>query len=298
MDYRLHVFRAVGEELSFTRAARRLHLSQPAVTKHVRLLEEQYGVPLFHRTPGGTGLTPAGLLLLEHARTMERLDAQVEQQLRSRGGVPRGTLRLGASATIFQYLLPDWLVRSRRAWPELALEAAAGNTEQVLGSLLARRIDLAMIEGPCARPELDTEAFLDDELVCVAAPGHPLARKGKATLKEALREPLIVREPGSGTRETLEAALEKRKVPLRGLRVDLELGRTEAIKGVVAAGHGLSFLSRFAVARDVAAGRLRIVPIPGFRILRPLRFAYPKGPRPAGAAGAFIGLVAGSLPAP
>ena len=291
MDYRLHVFRIVAEQLNFTRAAARLHISQPAVTQHIKLLEEHYGLPLFRRAPEGISLTPSGCDLLEHARTVERLDERVEQEIRSRRGVLSGHLQLGASSTVSQYLLPDWLVRSRLLWPRLALEVMTGNTEEVIDAVLGRRIDLGLIEGLCRRADLSTETFLRDEMVCVAAPSHRLAAKAKPTLREVVAEPIIAREPGSGTREIVEEALAARKISLSRLKIDLELSSSEAIKSVVAAGHGIAFLSRFTVARDLAAGRLRILPIPGWKVSRALRFVYPKGPRPGGASGAFIAMV-------
>ena len=291
VDYRLHVFRVVAEQLNFTRAAARLHISQPAVTQHIKLLEEHYGLPLFRRAPEGISLTPSGCDLLEHARTVARLDERIDQEIRSRRGVVSGRLQLGASSTVSQYLLPEWLVRSRRLWPDLALGVTTGNTEDVITALLARKIDLGLIEGACRRADLTTETFLRDEMVCVAAPGHRLAAKAKPSLREVVAEPLVAREPGSGTREVVEEALAVRKIPASRLRIDLELSSSEAIKSVVASGHGVAFLSRFTVAREVAAGRLRVLPIPGWKVFRPLRFVYPKGPRPGGAAGAFIALV-------
>ena len=169
VDYRLSVFQAVAEQLSFTRASRALHLSQPAVTKHIKVLEGEFGQSLFFRSAQGITLTGAGALLLQHARAVARLDEEVRQRIRGSEGIISGRLTLGATTTIGQYLLPAWLVQSRRAWPELQLKVHSGNTEEIVEAALERKLDLGLIEGRCRRVGLQTECFLDDEIICVAS---------------------------------------------------------------------------------------------------------------------------------
>jgi DNA-binding transcriptional LysR family regulator len=294
VDYRLSVFRAVAEHLSFTKAARMLHLSQPAVTQHIKLLEEEVGQPLFHRSPQGIALTAAAALLLQHARQVARLDEEVLQRIRGRKGIISGHLHLGATSTIGQYLLPEWLVQSRRTWPQLQLKVKDGNTEEIVEAALDRKLDLGLIEGRCQRVGLQTECFLDDEIICVASARHPAARGRPLSLAALKEQTWIFREKGSGTRDVVQVALKRHGLDLRRLKIDLELSSSEAIKAVVASGYGLTFLSRFVVGRELAQGTLRPVPIRGLSIARQLHFIYPRGPRPLGAAGAFLDLVLGS----
>jgi DNA-binding transcriptional LysR family regulator len=198
---------------------------------------------------------------------------------------------LGATTTIGQYLLPDWLVQSRRLWPELELKVQAGNTEEIIEAALDRKLELGLIEGRCRHVGLRTECFLDDEIVCLASARHPAAHGKSLTPTMLKQQTWIIREKGSGTRDVVEVALKKYGVEPRRLKVDLELSSSEAIKSVVASGHGLTFLSRFVVARELAQGILRPVAVRGLTITRQLHFIYPRGPRPLGAAGAFLDLV-------
>jgi DNA-binding transcriptional LysR family regulator len=291
VDYRLAVFQAVAERLSFTRASKALHLSQPAVTQHIKVLEDELGQALFDRARNGITLTAAGVILLKHAREVARMDEEVVQQIRRRRGVINGRLALGATSTIGQYLLPEWLVRSRRAWPDLKLNVEVGNTEEIIESVLERKIDLGLIEGRCERVGLSAECFLEDEIICVASAQNPLTRGKPITPALLKTQTWIFREQGSGTRDIVEIALKRIGLDPRKLNLDLELGSSEAIKAVVAAGHGLTFLSRFVVAREIALHLLRPVPIRGLAIKRKLHLIYPRGPRPAGATGAFAELV-------
>lgn len=294
LDYRLEVFRAVAEKLNFTRAAAALHISQPAVTRHVRLLEEHYGAPLFLRGPAGIALTDAGRRLLDHARQVDALTREMEARLRSRQPVLAGPLRLAASTTIAQYLLPAKLAAFHKQHPEVTLTLRAGNTEEVIGALLAGRADLGLIEGESGRRELRAEAFFQDEILCVAAPGHPLAGRARVSMDDLRGERLILREPGSGTRRVVERALQKAGLPPRRLAVAFEIQDSEAIKGLVAHQAGIGFLSRLAMRHELAHGLLAALPVKGLRITRPLYFLTPQGPPPGGAAGAFMGFLRGA----
>lgn len=287
-DYRLHVFRIVGEKLNFTRAAAALHISQPAVTRHIKQLEEHYGQPLFVRAAGGITLTPAGHALLDHTVQIEELHRKVEQRLRAGQSLVSGPLKLGASTTIAQYLLPRWLGRFQQKYPEVDLSLRMGNTEEVAAALLARRVDLGLIEGPSGRRELKTERFAEDEIVPVVSPDHPLAKKPRVTAAELAATPCVLRETGSGTRQVVEQALTRAGVDLRKLTVVLESDSSETIKGLVETGVGVAFLSRLALRHELARGCLTVLSVPGLRLTRPLHVLYPQGPRPGGVAGIFV----------
>jgi DNA-binding transcriptional LysR family regulator len=291
VDYRLSVFQAVAEHLSFTKAARLLHISQPAVTQHIKMLEEEVGQSVFLRGTNGIALTGTGALLLQHARQVLRLDEEVLQRIRVKKGIIKGRIIIGATTTIGQYLLPEWLVQSRRLWPELQLTVKGGNTEEIVEAALDRKLDLGLVEGRCQRVGLQAECFLNDEIICVASARHPLTRGQPLSAAILKRQVWIFREKGSGTRDMVELALKRQGLHPRQLNIDLELSNSEAIKAVVASGYGLTFLSRFVVVRELAQGILQTVPVRGLKIARQLNFIYPSGPRPLGASGAFLDLV-------
>jgi len=291
VDYRLSVFKTVAEQANITKASRVLHISQPAVTQHIKTLEDELGHALFARKSRGVGLTRAGIVLLKHANQVAKMDQAVLDEMRGTAGIVSGNLALGATSTIGQYLLPDWLIRSRRRWPGLVLNIEISNTEEIIEGLLGGKLDLGLIEGRCRRVGLQVESFLDDEIICVASARNPLTLGGAVSLASLKNQLWVVRERGSGTRDIAEIALRKHGVNPDTLNIDLELSSSEAIKAVVAGGHGLTFLSRVVVRKELALGTLRPVAIRGFAIKRKLHLVYPRGPRPEGAASAFAGLV-------
>ncbi|KXU34055.1 hypothetical protein AXK11_08965 [Cephaloticoccus primus] len=277
-DYRLHVFKIAAEVLNFTRAARELHISQPAVTQHIKQLEEHYGQALFVRGAAGLSLTPSGQLLHEHAVQCEAVEAELEARLRADAPLLSGTLKIAASTTIAQYLLPRWLGRFKQAHPQVRLDLRMGNTEEVGAALGARRVELGLVEGLYARRELKAQPFWEDEIVVVASPRHPLAQKRRLGLADLAAAPWVLREPGSGTRAVVERALKRARVNPKKLNVVLESWSSETIKGVVETGAGLAFLSRLALRHELTVGTLVVLPVAGFSIKRDLQLLRPQGP--------------------
>ncbi len=283
------MFRAVAERLSFTHAAEFLHISQPAVTSHVKVLEQQLGVRLFERTPGGVRLTAAGERLRRYALEVEELAQQAVRDIGQFNGEERGRLSLGASTTIAQYLLPRLLAEFVQLHPAIELSVVSANTAQIAARVIARQSDLGLIEGPPGACELKIEKFVDDDIVVIVPEGHAFLnpQNGTPQVAQLAAEPLLFREPGSGTRRVVEDALRKRGLAQRSLWVVMELDSTEAIKSGVAAGLGIGFVSRWAL-RDGDSPGVRAVPVAGLRIKRSFQFVYPQGPEPVGAAGAFL----------
>ena len=254
--HHLRVFASVAEEGGFTRAAQALRLSQPAVSKAVRELERQTGVPLFERAGRATQLTAAGEALFARARELFAVERSAEEELRALRGLSGGVLRVGASTTVATYLLFPYLARFRETNPGVQLRVASANTRAIARALLERRLDVALVEGPVRHPRIEVIPWREDELVLITPPAHRLARKRSIELRELTGEPLIVREPGSGTRRVAERALAEHEV---SPPVTLQLGSTEAIKQAVAAGLGVAFVSRFAVEEQVRLGRIAAV---------------------------------------
>ena len=254
--HHLRVFARVAEEGGFTRAAQTLRLSQPAVSKAVRELERETGMPLFERAGRATRLTAAGEALFARARELFAVERSAEEELRALRGLSGGVLRVGASTTVATYLLFPYLARFREANPGVTLRVASANTRAIARALLERRLDIALVEGPVHHARIDVVPWREDELVLIVPPAHRLAAKRSIELRELSGEPLIVREPGSGTRRVAERALAAHDV---SPTVTLQLGSTEAIKQAVAAGLGLAFVSRFAVEEQVKLGRIAAV---------------------------------------
>ena len=290
---RLRVFRIVAEELSFTRAAERLFLTQPAVTMQIKNLEEDLGLRLFDRTGQRIVLTPAGRILHDYAKRIAALCADAERDLAALKGETRGRLALGASTTIAQYLLPRLAGEFLAAFPAIQLSIISGNTSDVVAALADGRIGIGLIEGPPGRADVKCESFVEDEIVLVVPPAHEFAAAGAIEPGALKLASIILREHGSGTRQVVEEALKRARLDTRRLRVALELDSTESIKSAIAAGLGVGFVSRWALGKETALGLLRTVPVKGLRIRRHFQFVYLQGPAPGGVEGEFLKFAVG-----
>jgi DNA-binding transcriptional LysR family regulator len=261
-DFRLRVFQSVARHLSFTKAAQELYVTQPAITKHVRELERSYGQRLFERRGNRISLTEAGRLLLQHADEVEALHQRLTDQLYALHDEAAGRLRLGASTTLAQYVLPPLLPGFQQRYPQVQLSLLNANSEQIAEALLHGHLDLGFVEGQGRSRDLHYELLLHDELQVVrkATPaGPPLEPLPLATV---LQQPFVLRERGSGTLEVLEFALREHGIKLYDLRVALYLDNTEAIKSYLeAAPECLGVVSKRALAKEIAAGWLEVVPV-------------------------------------
>ncbi len=289
-NFRLRVFRAVAHHLNFSRAAEELLLTQPAVTQQIKALEEEFGVPLFDRGGGRIALTPAGNALLPFALRLQALSEEALRAVADAGGQQAGALALGASQTIAQYLLPNLIARFRELHPRVRVAARSGNSDEMLEALLARKIDLALIEGPEQRHDLHIEPFLEDHMVLVVPSSHEWADQ-EVDLDALRQQPLLVREFGSGSRRVVEQALARAGLKTKDLIVSMELDSTEGLLSGVEAGLGVTFVSRWAVRNQLALGSVKLARIRGLRLARQFSLAYPAGPEPTGLVGAFRALL-------
>jgi DNA-binding transcriptional LysR family regulator len=284
----LAVFHAVAQTGSMTLGAERLDISQPAVSKQIQEMESALGVHLFDRIGRRVHLSRAGEILADYAGQLFALVQEVEEAMAEVRVVGRGKLVIGASTTIGSYLLPGVVAEFWRRHPNVELLVAIENTEQVHRRLAGRELDVGLTEGCVEEGDLDAEVFHRDELVVIAAAGHPLAGTPRVSLSAVRQEPFILREPGSGTRTVEERALARLKFPVRAA---MALGSTEAIKRVVAQGVGLAIVSRLAVRAECAAGTLAVLPVAGLRIDRPLYLVRRQGRRDSPALQAFYGVL-------
>lgn len=257
------------------------------MTSHIKVLEEEVGVRLFERAASGVTLTAAGQRLQEFALQVNQLAQEAQREIGKLSGELRDRLQLGASTTIAQYLLPRLLAGYLEQYPKIELAVTSGNTDHIVTELVQRRIQLGLTEGPVSTSDLKVEPFLEDEIVVVASAADPLCQNHSAGLHEVARRPLLMREPGSGTRRVVEDALRSAGIALRSLHVRMELDSTEAIKSAIESGLGIGFLSRWALRNEQRAS-LAVIAVEGFSIKRLFQFVYPHGPEPEGAAGAFL----------
>lgn len=285
---RLRLFLAVVEHGGVTTAAEAVHVSQPAISQAIRALEAELETPLLEHVGRRVAPTEAGELLAGYGRQIFTLAAEARHALDELAGLARGRLAIGASTTIGIYVLPRLLATYQRRYPGIALSLEVGNTEQMVQLLLDGGRDLALIEGPVEDDRVETRPWREDELLLVVAPGQPLASGGPVGPDALAAAPFLMREPGSGTRNVVTAAL-----GVWGVTPDvlMELGHTEAIKQAVIAGLGVSILSRLTVQREIAAGLLVALPMAQGRITRTLQIAMRRDYRPSGAARAMLDLL-------
>ncbi|HUY81729.1 MAG TPA: LysR substrate-binding domain-containing protein [Acidobacteriaceae bacterium] len=286
-NFRLKVFRTVAKQLNFRKAAELLHLSQPAVSQQVHALEEELGIALFDRSGSRVQLTAAGALLLKYARKAAQLAAEAREAIERLQGKGGGELRLGASTTPAQYILPRMLGAFRKQHPRTAISVISGNTERIVAALLNDEITLGIIEGPAASRALHKQLFLKEKLVLIVAKKHPWARSRSIPLSSLSEASLLLRERGSGTRRVVELALKRAGLRLSQLQVMMELDSTEAIVAGVEAGLGVGFVPERAIAKELRLGTLSTVKLEGLEVQRDITFIRRAGPALEGAAAAF-----------
>ena len=280
----LALFHAVAEEGSMSRGAERLFISQPAVSKQIKTLETTLGTLLFDRLPQGLKLTATGEVLAGYARRLFAVEAEAEQALKEMQGLSRGRLTLGASLTIGDYLLPSVLGAFHRQYPDIEIQLEIANTHVIQQKVSENLLDIGLTEGFADEPHLDAAVFGSDEIIAIVPPGHPLLGQMTVTAARFCAEPLLLREPGSGTREVVERALSRLGI---AVTPTLSLGSTEAIKRSVAAGLGVALVSRLAVAVEVESGLLRSLPLSDLSLVRPLHLVRLRGKSQSHAVRAF-----------
>lgn len=276
-DFRLKVFQSVAKNLSFTKASQDLFISQPAITKHIQELEATYQTRLFDRQGSKICLTESGKLLLEHCERILEDYKRLEYEMHLLHNEYTGGLKLGASTTIAQYVLPPLLASFIRKFPQVSLSLTNGNTRDVEAALQEHSIDLGLVEGVFRLPNLKYTTFLEDELVAVVRTGNKLSLGDEITLDELLKLPLVLRERGSGTLDVFERALSRHNIKLSSLQVLLYLGSTESIKLFLEHTDCLGIVSVRSVTRELYSGLLRVVEIKGLSMLREFSFAQLQG---------------------
>lgn len=277
-DFRLKVFYTVAKRLNFTRAANDLNITQPAVTRHINELETHFKLSLIERSGNRrVTLTPAGSLLLEHSERLldnyQRMQFDMDALLYRAGG----KLRLGASNTIGQYVLPSILARFKKRFPDVKIDLLTGNSEQILQALIDKDIDLGAIEGLNKNPLVSYQEFLKDEIVLVTSTKNAAINK-QIIRPDQLRDiPLVIRETGSGSLDVVIQALKSKKIKLSDLQVEIILGNTESIKAYLEESNCAAFLSVQSVYKELKSNQLKVIDVSGLDIRRTFSFIHLHG---------------------
>lgn len=278
LNFRLQVFYTVAKRLNFTKAATELFISQPAVTKHIKELEVMYKTTLFERSGNKKiALTAAGEMLLQYADQLQNVYRELEYDMSLLIKQHNGVLRIGASTTVAQYVIPVVLAQFHKKFKEVSVQLISGNTEDIENALLRKEIEVGIIEGISRNPQIKYEEFLQDELVLVSAVNNTIVKKDTIKPDELSQYPLLLREPGSGTLDVIAHALKPYHIKLSDLTIEMQLGGTESMKAYLLHSNALAFLSKHAISKELKNNDCRIIEIKGLSITRPFYFIQPHG---------------------
>ncbi|MBU8878598.1 LysR family transcriptional regulator [Bacillus sp. FJAT-29790] len=273
LDY-LKVFYVAANNKNFSQTAKDLHLSQSSVSLQIKQLEEQWDCQLFERTTKKISLTPAGEILYGKVKKLLSLMNETENELQELKGIVHGDLKVGASLTIGEYILPFMLAEFKHLYPRVNMSLKVDNSEQIIEKLLNHEINLGFIESMLSYPAFIQLPFAQDELIIISSPQKKFTQSSEITIDELLTLPFIIREKGSGTRQVMEDALRKNHVDPEKLKIIMELEQTEAIKSIVEAGLGVSIISKSAVKKELKLQTLEQLTIEGLSLYRNFYMVY------------------------
>ncbi|SFD35764.1 transcriptional regulator, LysR family [Bacillus sp. OV194] len=265
MDQELLVFKTVVDKENFSLAAKELHITQPAVSRYIKVLENKMNSKLLERNNKMVRVTRAGEIVYHHAKEILSLYDRMESLVEGMMSIPAGKLSIGASYTFGEYILPHVIANLRRSFPLINPSISIGNTSEIIQQVTARQLDVGIIEGKIKNDNMFKERFSIDTMVVVVSAFHPIANQEEVLLSELEQETWIVREPGSGTREVTDEMFEDYRFKPESV---MEFGSTQIIKESVEAGLGVSFLSSWTIRKELALGTIKVLNIKGFPIRR------------------------------
>jgi DNA-binding transcriptional LysR family regulator len=261
MDFRLKVFYTVANRLSFTKAATELFITQPAVSKHIQELEEQYKIKLFDRNGSKISLTTGGEILLKHTQNVFEIYREIDFDMSTLINERQGLLRLGASTTISQYIIPPLLARFHQKLQDVKVNLLNGNTEQIEKALLNKEIEIGIVEGQSKNQSIRYTEFLKDELVLVCNSKNALIHQPEVSQEDLKTMRFLMREQGSGTLEVIEYALKPFEIKLSQLNIEMQLGSTESIKSYLMNSDCVAFISIHAIEKELKNKELTILDV-------------------------------------
>ncbi len=260
-DRRLQVFHTVARVMSFTKAAETLHMTQPAVTFQVKQLEEFFNTRLFDRTHNKITLTEAGRVVYGYSeRILDSYD-KMNDEIRELTGEVTGSLIIGASTTIAEYLLPSLLGAFKKQFENVSIRLQVGNTDAIVAMVENNMIDLGVVEAPVYNKNLEVEVCRLDEMQLICPPNHPLANRDKISIEQIRKYGYISREEGSGSRSVIDSYIREQGFSYSDLNVVMELGSPEAVKMSVECEVGLAVVSRSTLSKELQLGTLKAIPL-------------------------------------
>ena len=293
--FQLRSFYEVARSGSFSKAAENLCITQPALSRQIVILEKTVGISLFNRHNRGVNLTDAGRRLFEYAEDVLKLLDKASKSLKEMQNLESGQLKIGARTPIGNYLLPTWLAKFLNLHPGVDVCLQVGNSDTIIEQLVDGLFDFAFVAGFSSTPGLCIEPLLEDEILFLVGPDHPLAKAESLLQPDLAKEVLIFRESGSATKQAVDSLLSQ--TGIQPARV-ITLGNTEAVKRAVIAGMGVTFLSKHTVTLELKTGLLFAPDIPDLRVKRQFLSIYPKGVRLSPAALSFLAHVKKSVATP
>lgn len=281
MDYRDNVFIAVAENLSFSKAAKELFISQPAVTNHIKELEQKLNTSLFDRKGNKIYLTKAGTLSYNQLKKIKQLYRELEFDIERMNKSYRGELRIGASSTIAQYLIPSVISSFYKRYPHIDLYLLNGNSREMLTKLHNNEIDLALVENQGSEQDLKYFDLIDDEIVAITSQNSVYSKLKHLTLQDFTQMPLVMREKGSGTLQVIQNTLEKHQVNFEELNTVIHLGSTEAIKNFLSDFDGIALVSEKSISKELKLNEISKLNIQNISFTRKFRIALNQGHIPS-----------------
>lgn len=275
-DHKLRVFCTVAETKSFSKTSEIIHLTQPAVSLQIQALEEIYETKLFDRSSNTVVLTPAGEVLYKYAKEILTMYARVDKEIGEITSLVKGSISIGASTTIGNYVLPTVISEFKAKNDKIKIHLLVGNTKRVVELLNAGNVDMGIVEGETTKYKIITEKLMPDELMLIVHPKHPWVKRKEVTFHDLMREPLIIREEGSGTRQVIEKYFNKWGVSIQHMQINIILGSTEAIKEAVENNAGVAIVSRWAVRRAVLSGSMKLLRLKEGRMMRDFSLIFNK----------------------
>ena len=277
IDIRLKVFISVAHNLSFTKASQELFISQPAISKHIKELESEYNTCLFERMGTHIQLTKAGKILLDNAEIIIQQYKKMNFDMNNIQKKYGGSLRVGASTTIAQYILPEMLAKFMQLYPDININTISDNSRNIEQLLKDGRIDVGMVEGISRQPELKYTNIMKDELVAIVRKGSKMSELDEIDLDTFKSIPIVIREHGSGSLQVIENYLHQNNLRLSDLNIVMSFGTTEGIKHFVEHTETMGIISIMAVSHELMENRFKIIELKGLKMMRDFAYIEKRG---------------------
>lgn len=288
MDFRLKLFTTVAEEKSFSKAANKLHISQPAVSMQIKTLEEKYGVPLFERSHRAIKLTKAGEILYHHANKIIYNYAKINQLIEDMYHSAKGTLAIGSGYTFGEYILPHALATFKHKFPNITPKVTIKNSRRIFNQVVRNEIDIGIIESELTHADVYTKSFFKDEMVIIVPPDHPLSQQRTVEIEDLKQMVWILRESGSSTREFVSRKFDRLNIQPKSI---IEFGSSQTIKGAVEFGLGISLISKKTITNELQLNRLVALNIHNESLIRNFYYVMNKSQLATKATNLFVDFI-------